>query len=171
MVSRRQYGCVNGLLSIKRRSKLGARQKSFSRDPVSEARHALPSIDGAIGRFNKERSLSVAQGVFHLGVTRNGRTGPAGQTDKRLGRGDKHSFHSLDEIFSNRDFLLGRPRKRSLLACFGERITARRHPQAATREFFGKIRNDRIIRSNNEPDHPLRLAAFAGGDAAPQITA
>jgi len=109
MVSRRQDGCVNRLFPIKRRSKLGARQKSFGRNPVSEARHALPGIDGAIGRFNKERGLSVAQGVFHLGMTCNGRTGPAGQPDKRLGRGDKHGFHGLDEIFSNRDFLLRRP--------------------------------------------------------------
>ncbi len=171
MVSRRQDGCVYGLLPIERRSKLGARQKSFSRNAVAEARHALPSIDGAIGRLNKERGLSVPQGVFHLGMTCNGRTGPASQADKRLGRGDKHGFHSLDEILSNRDFLLRRPRKCPLLAGFDKRITARRHPQATTREFFGQIRNHRIIRPNNEPDHPLRLAAFAGGDAAPQITA
>ncbi len=171
MVSRRQDGRVYCLLPIKRGSELGARQKSFSPNPVSEARHALPGIDGAIGRFNKERGLSVAQGVFHLGVTRNGRTGPAGQTDKRLGRGDKHGFHCLDEILSDRDFLLRRPRKSPLLAGFGERVTARRHPEATTREFFGQIRNHRIIRPDDEPDHPLRFAAFAGGDAAPQITA
>ena len=171
MVSRRQDGCVYGLLPIERRSEFGARQKSFSRNAVSEPLHALPGIGSAVRRFDEERGFSVPQGVFHLGVTGNGRAGPAGQADKGLGRSDQHRLHRLDKVLAHRDFLLRSPRKCPLLAGFGKRITARRHPQTAAREFFGQIRDHRVIRSDDEPDHARRVNTFTGGDAAPQTAA
>ena len=53
MVTRSQDGRVYGLFPIERRSKLGARQKSFSRNAVSETLHALAGINGTVRCLNK----------------------------------------------------------------------------------------------------------------------